>query len=84
MADGEAVLPLALTAGQTYVVSYYAPNGHYSTTGAFFNGGWTSGPLTAPATNNGRYLYTTGGGFPTNSYNATNYFVDVVFRYASR
>ncbi len=75
--------PLALTAGQTYVVSYYAPNGHYSTTPAFFTGGFTSGPLSAPSTNNGRYLYAGGGGFPTNSWNATNYFVDVEFRYAT-
>ena len=70
--------PVALTAGQTYVVSYLAPNGHYSGTPTFFSSAWTAGPLTAPSTNNGRYLY--GGGFPTNSYNATNYFVDVVFR----
>ncbi|KQW49458.1 hypothetical protein ASC77_08845 [Nocardioides sp. Root1257] len=72
--------PVSLTGGQTYVVSYYAPNGHYSATGAFFGSGWTSGVLTAPATNNGRYLYGSGGGFPNSSWNATNYFVDVVFR----
>uniref|UniRef100_UPI003564447C DUF4082 domain-containing protein n=1 Tax=Actinotalea sp. TaxID=1872145 RepID=UPI003564447C len=37
----------------------------------------TVGPLTAPAAGNGRYRY--GGGFPTSTWNATNYFVDVVY-----
>jgi len=74
--------PVPVTAGQTYVVSYLAPNGHYSASSGFFNGGWTQGPLTAPSANNGRYVY--GGGFPTNSWNATNYFVDVVFRYVAQ
>lgn len=70
--------PLAVTAGTTYVVSYHAPRGHYSTTGGFFSEPWVSGDLTAPPGNNGRYLYGAGG-FPLYSWNATNYFVDVVF-----
>ena len=73
--------PLALTAGQTYVVSYFAPNGHYAVTGGFFASGWTSGPLSSPAAGNGRYAY--GGGYPTGSWNNTNYFVDVEFRYST-
>jgi hypothetical protein len=39
--------------------------------------------LTAPANNNGRYRYGVDGGFPNASYNAANYFVDVVFRSTS-
>lgn len=74
--------PVDLTAGQTYVVSYFAPKGHYSSTGAFFNSPVTNGPLTAASTNNGLYRYGSTSGFPTSSWNATNYFVDVVFRYA--
>jgi hypothetical protein len=74
--------PLPVTAGTSYVVSYYAPNGGYSVTGGFFAGGFTNGVLSAPATSNGRYLYATNGGFPTNSWNATSYFVDVELRYA--
>ncbi|WP_297626896.1 DUF4082 domain-containing protein [Nocardioides sp.] len=74
--------PLALTPGETYVVSYYAPNGNYSLTGAFFTSPVTSGPLTAAATQNGRYVYGWGGGFPASSWNATNYFVDIEFEYA--
>ena len=41
------------------------------------------GDLTAPATNNGRYLYGAAGGFPTYSLGAANYFVDVVFERAA-
>ena len=75
--------PLPLTAGQTYVASYYAPNGRYAATAGYFSTPRSSGPLSAPTTNNGRYRYGSGGGFPTVSWNATNYFVDVVYRYAS-
>ena len=72
--------PVALTAGQTYVVSYFAPNGPLLGTAGFFASAVTRGPLTAPAGNNGRYSYGADGGFPTSTWNATNYFVDVVFR----
>ena len=72
--------PVEVAAGTTYVVSYYSPTGRFSYTGAFFSEPWTAGPLTAPAGPNGRYRYGSGGGFPTGSWNSTNYFVDVVFR----
>ncbi len=42
--------PVAVTAGDTYVASYYAPNGGYSYTGPnYFVTAWTRGPLTALA-----------------------------------
>ena len=72
--------PVNVTAGTTYVVSYFAPQGHYSVTPGFFAGGYTQGPLAVPAANNGRYLYAAGGGFPTQSWNNSNYWVGVVFR----
>jgi hypothetical protein len=71
--------PLAIAAGATYTVSYLASAGHYSYTPAYFDQAQTSGPLTAEATTNGRYLYGADGGLPVYSWNATNYFVDVVF-----
>jgi hypothetical protein len=71
--------PVALSTGQTYVVSYRAPNGHYSYTTGFFNQTWTSGVFTASGPNNGVYRYGSGGVMPANSFNATNYFVDVVY-----
>ncbi|GAA2136917.1 hypothetical protein GCM10009825_22570 [Arthrobacter humicola] len=71
--------PVALTPGQTYVVSYLAPNGSYAYTAAFFAEPWINGVLTASGPNNGLYSYGAGGSVPTNSWNATNYFVDIVF-----
>ena len=71
--------PVQLTAGTDYVVSYLAPVGRYSYTAGYFTSPKTSGPLTAGTTENGRYRYGSGGGFPSFSWNASNYFVDVVF-----
>jgi hypothetical protein len=74
--------PLAVTAETTYVVSYFAPQGRYAVTPGFFSTSLTKGDLTAPATNNGRYFYASGGGFPAYTYGASNYFVDVLFERA--
>ncbi|WP_284978270.1 DUF4082 domain-containing protein [Arthrobacter sp. fls2-241-R2A-200] len=76
--------PVALATGQTYVVSYLAPNGNYAYTSAFFNQTWTSGVFTASGPNNGLYQYGSGGVVPANSWNATNYFVDVVYSTTSQ
>ncbi len=70
--------PVSVTAGTTYVVSYLAPQGRYSSTSSYFASARTVGPLTAPAAGNGRYVY--GSGFPTSTWQSTNYFVDVVFQ----
>ena len=72
--------PVAIAANVPYVVSYYAPAGRYSFTGNYFSGtGFGRGPLLAPADGgNGLYRYGVGGGFPTNTYNSGNYWVDPV------
>jgi hypothetical protein len=70
--------PVAVTAGQNYVATYYAPNGHYASSGNFFTSAWVNGPLTASATGNGVYQYGSDT-FPTNSYHSTNYWVDPIF-----
>ncbi len=75
--------PLSVTAGTTYVVSVTNNNAYY--TGGGFTSAKSSPPLTAPADNpsgnrNGVYGYATSGHpFPTNTYNASNYWRDVVF-----
>jgi hypothetical protein len=74
--------PVAVAAGATYVASYWAPNGHYSINGGYFSaGGVASSPLQALGnveSPNG--VYRAGStGFPTGSWNAANYWVDVVF-----
>ena len=74
--------PVTITAGQTYVVSYLAPNGHYSATGGAFGSAVDNSPLHAPASatsDNGLYIYSGTSVFPTNTWNATNYWVDVLF-----
>ncbi|MFV2018061.1 DUF4082 domain-containing protein [Micromonospora sp. LOL_023] len=68
--------PVVVTAGTTYVLSYYAPNGNYSYDSGFFGSAYSRGPLSAPAEDNGVYRYGSGGGFPDNTYNAANYWVD--------
>ncbi|WP_245757539.1 DUF4082 domain-containing protein [Amycolatopsis xylanica] len=74
--------PVAITAGQNYIASYTAPNGHYSADAFYFEQtGVSSAPLSAPATGgdtpNG--VYKVGPGFPTSTYRGGNYWVDVVF-----
>ncbi|HET6950043.1 MAG TPA: DUF4082 domain-containing protein, partial [Acidimicrobiales bacterium] len=76
--------PVDVVPGTTYVVSYYAPVGRYAVNGGYFTTGVDNGVLHALASGvdggNGVYAYATGGGFPTNSYNAGNYWVDVVYQ----
>jgi predicted RNA-binding protein with TRAM domain len=78
--------PVPITAGTTYVASYLAPKGHYSVTGAGLVSGVDNAPLHAVADGtspNGLYLYGASSAFPTLSFNATNYWVDVLFAPAS-
>ncbi|WP_052435572.1 DUF4082 domain-containing protein [Bradyrhizobium japonicum] len=71
--------PITLTPGQIYTVSYHTEVGHYSNTSNFFTSAVTSGPLTAPASGNGVFAYGSSSVFPTNTYQASNFWVDVMF-----
>jgi len=76
--------PVAITAGTTYVVSYYAPVGRYAADAGFFaTSGVDRPPLHALTDGqdgtNGVYRYGTGSGFPNLSWQSSNYWVDVVF-----
>src|SRR5581483_4660408 len=76
--------PVAIQANTTYVVSYFAPQGEYAFDGSFFaNSGVTNGPLhalsNAEGGGNGVFNYGSTSSFPSQSFNATNYWVDVVF-----
>ncbi|MBT2231288.1 DUF4082 domain-containing protein [Nonomuraea sp. NEAU-A123] len=76
--------PVPLTANTTYVAAYYMPQGNYSITRPFFTTGYGRGPLYAPAGtevvgSNGVYKYGTPTTFPTNAYQVSNYWVDVLF-----
>ena len=73
--------PVAITAGSTYIVSYHT--NIYSVDAYYFDNAATSGPLTAPASSscggNGVYVYSNSSAFPTNTWEASNYWVDVAF-----
>lgn len=68
-----------VTAGTTYVASYFAPHGHYAADLNFFANKLTNGPLSAPAKNNGLFRYGSESAYPTSSSKATNYWVDPLF-----
>jgi hypothetical protein len=77
--------PVPIAAGTVYVASYHAPNGGYSLNSSYFaNAGYDNGPLHAlkdgTSGGNGVYLYSANSAFPTQSYAAGNYWVDVVFQ----
>jgi hypothetical protein len=74
--------PISITANTTYVVSYHS-SGHYSDNSNYFTAPVTNGPLTAPSSassgGNGVYAYGTASAFPTSTFNAANYWVDVLY-----
>ena len=65
-----------------YVVSYHS-SGYYLADGGYFGSATTSGTLTAPSSStsgdNGVYAYGSSSLFPSNAYNSSNYWVDVIF-----
>src|SRR5262249_10948715 len=89
--------PVPVTAGTTYVASYFAPVGHYAEEEGTMSpppapmpaGGNSldSAPLHAlrntPASPNGLYSYSGTSTFPTSTFNAENYWVDPVYVPAS-
>ena len=76
--------PVTLTAGAVYTASYFAPKGHYSTTAGGLATSASNGPLStmpnSSAPGNGVYAYGASSVYPTNAYNATNYYVDVTYQ----
>jgi hypothetical protein len=75
--------PVAIAANTTYTVSYHTNVGQYSYTSAYFTtNGFDHAPLHALASGgsggNGVYVYGARA-FPSQTFNATNYWVDVVF-----
>jgi hypothetical protein len=79
--------PVSINAHTQYVATYYDSNGYYAGDNYGLTSNMTNGPLTALSNNssggNGVYHYGAGIAFPTSSWNASNYYVDVVFSPAS-
>ncbi|WP_222025979.1 DUF4082 domain-containing protein, partial [Rhizobium laguerreae] len=81
--------PVTIAANTTYIASYHT-TGAYVASNNFYTTAVTSGPLTAQSSavagGNGVYRYggsATVGIFPNATFNAANYWADVVFRPAS-
>ncbi len=77
--------PIPITAGTTYIASYHLDSGHFSKDDFYFaNQGYDRSPLHALAAGatgpNGVYHVGTSA-FPTDSYQSSNYWVDVVYTY---
>jgi hypothetical protein len=75
--------PVSITADTTYIVSYHTDVGRYSVDENYFTGsGYSNGPLSALADGeeggNGVYQYGVSA-FPSNTFRAGNYWVDVLF-----
>jgi hypothetical protein len=75
--------PIPITAGTVYVASYHTNTGHYSDDVNYFaSKGMDSPPLHALANSvsaNGVYAYGSSSAFPNQTWNTSNYWIDVVF-----
>jgi hypothetical protein len=74
--------PVAITANTAYVASYHTDVGFYSMSRPYFTLGYTNGPLYAFSSSeiaggNGVYRYGASA-FPDQTYDSSNYWVDVV------
>jgi PKD repeat protein len=75
--------PVPIAANTIYVASYHTNVGNYAFDESFFSAaGIDNGPLHAPSSGavggNGVYVYSATPAFPKATYNASNYWVDVV------
>jgi len=71
--------PVNIAANTGYVISYQAPTGHYA---CDQNYAWitlSAAPLAVSGTSPGVYAYGSSATFPNSSWNASSYWVDVVF-----
>ncbi len=77
--------PVGIAANTTYIASYHTGVGFIDTQLAFVNSGVDNGPLHLLKSGvdgpNSVFRYGPGGVFPTDTYLASNYWVDVVFSY---
>ncbi len=80
-------VPVAVAKDTTYVVSYHSSSGRHAFSPGAFSSGVDRPPLHAPADQvaggNGVYRYGASG-FPTETFGATNYWVDVSFNRGGR
>src|SRR5207253_401961 len=75
--------PVPIVANTTYIASYHSNTGGYAVDPNYFTAGVNNGALHAPSSGssggNGVYAYGANTTFPNGSYNASNYWVDIIF-----
>ncbi|MDX6452423.1 MAG: hypothetical protein QOH16_2472, partial [Gaiellaceae bacterium] len=74
--------PVAINPNTTYVASYFTASGNYAADRPFFAAHSVDVPplhALADGTDGPNGVYASGGGFPTSSFQASNYYVDVIF-----
>jgi hypothetical protein len=76
--------PIAIAANTVYVASYFSPTGDFSVDRSYFGTGVNNPPLQALVDGglggaNAVYAYGSTSQFPVNSFQSSNYWVDVVF-----
>jgi len=81
--------PVNISAGTHYVASYHTASGHYADdTGYFAASNFDNPPLHAIKDGtdggNGVYMYSPDSAFPSNRFQSSNYWVDVVFNPAGQ
>ncbi|PSL57772.1 uncharacterized protein DUF4082 [Saccharothrix carnea] len=79
MAQIDFPTPVAVEPGRDYVISYYTPEGGYATSEDFFVGTLVRAPFIVPPSA-GVYHYGVGGGFPTESWHDSTYWLLPEFR----
>lgn len=75
--------PVSVTAGTSYIASYFAPNGHYSFTSGYFSPSDVQSAHLIASKDSGsapNAVFRGGStGFPTGTFGSANYWVDVLF-----
>jgi hypothetical protein len=71
--------PVAITAGTVYTASYFTTKGHYSDNKSYFSTAGKDNPPLHALQNGGVFAYGAASSFPAQTWNASNYWVDVVF-----
>jgi hypothetical protein len=73
--------PISISANTTYIAAYYSPVGEGAEDPDELKSGVTNGPLTAPAASavGGNGVFSSKNAFPTSRYEASNFYVDVLF-----
>ncbi|HST77871.1 MAG TPA: DUF4082 domain-containing protein, partial [Verrucomicrobiae bacterium] len=71
--------PVSIAANTAYVISYLAPKGSYADDQSYAWSSLSASPLHVSGSSPGVFAYGTNPSFPNGAWNASNYWVDLVF-----